>query len=336
MGEFETYKSQVTSAIKQTGHEASDWKRLFDWYEGEGRALFIAAFQKETTRRVNLATDPQVRVGAAIPKSFADYEAKLHDDAFYRAHAEWFIEEMDWIIKRVPRESDQSDATFAYGNVLRFVQHVLLDSAVLFTHWGEFRAGVPDVYGIGKNEMAHLMNFYQSARQTIYGHGSFGLSFVENHSDIAIGTIRQAIELRLRRAFGLIGKVSRHDQSFHPVPLSDLIEAIDVVEDGITFPIHFENIKRINSWANLFMHYGFKFYAWAPARVLEYIRPFLIGGTVVNGTRTVDSGVVATQSAFDRVRTEIRTRVEAEVKFDIALDNPKYCDVVICPAGNLS
>ena len=340
MSEFETYKSQVTTVIKDGGNGAADWKTLFDWYGSGGRDLFVAAFHKETKLRVNLSSDAQVRIGAAIPKSLADYWAKGGDDAFYRAHSEWFIEEMDRIISAVPRESTQADATFAYGNILRYVRNVLLDSLMLFADWGEFRAGVPGVYGIGKSEMAHLMTFYQSARQTIYGHGSFGLSFVDNHADVAISTIRQAIELRLRRAFGLIGKVSRRDQSFHPVSLSDLIEAIDAVSEGVHLPIQFANVKRINSWANLFMHYGIKFYAWAPPRVLEYVRPFLVGGAAVHGTRTVNSGVMVTQSAFERVRAVIKAQVEAvplngsEANFDILLSPPAECDVVISNLGS--
>jgi hypothetical protein len=141
----------------------------------------------------------------ALPKNMADYRKKFVDRAFYRANAEWFLLEMDHIVASVPRESSQPDATFAYGNVLRFVQHLLIDSVVIFAHWGTRCAEVPRDYGIGKNEMTHLVLLFHGSRQIIYGHGSFGLSFVENHSDIAVGTIRQ-VELRLRRAFGLLGK----------------------------------------------------------------------------------------------------------------------------------
>ena len=56
------------------------------------------------------------------------------------------------------------------------------------------------------------MAFYQGARQTIYGHGSFSLSFIDNHADLATATIRQAIEIRICRAFGIMGKVRKSDR----------------------------------------------------------------------------------------------------------------------------
>lgn len=55
-------------------------------------------------------------------------------------------------------------------------------------------------------EVGHIHAFFFGAQQTISGHGSLGLSFAENHSDIVIGTIRQALEISLRPAFGIAGR----------------------------------------------------------------------------------------------------------------------------------
>jgi transcriptional regulator with XRE-family HTH domain len=334
-GPFRLYKAQATAFGRVRNNEGEEWCRIWDWYKGGGRDLFIEAFTGETGIKLNVKTDGGARLGAALPKSMGDYGKKFADRAFYRANAEWFLSEMDHIVASVPRKSSEPDATFAYGNVLRFVHHVLLDSVMLLAHWGAHCAKVPRDYGIGKNEMTHLVQLFHGTRQIIYGHGSFGLSVVENHSDIAVGTIRQAVELRLRRAFGLLGK--EVDGTFHPVPLLDLLSAIDPVAGQIRTPIPFPNIKRVNAWANLFLHYGIKSYAWAPPRVLDYMRPFLVGGDKAGGSWTVDSGVVSTRSAFDAVRNSLIAKVEGfnsdvpgqvSGKAIILLLEPDACDIV--------
>ena len=86
--------------------------------------------------RINPKSDAASRIGAALPKSWGDYSKKVKSDAYYRALAEMFIIEMDSITSRVPRECDGPVADFAYDNVWRFVEQVLLDSLVLFEHWG--------------------------------------------------------------------------------------------------------------------------------------------------------------------------------------------------------
>jgi hypothetical protein len=265
---FANYKNEAISFRMSGGSDGAAWRELNDWYVSKGKDLFIEAFNKETAMRLPAGANSDNQIGAALPRSFKDFENKSKDNAFYRTHAQWFLDEMDFVMSRVPRESSEAEANFAYGNVYRYVQHLLSDSLIVFEHWGTRALEVPGVYGVGKNEMAHLVAFWHGARQMIYGHGSFGLSFADSHSDLAVGIIRQGIELRLRRAFGLLGKSRNSDGSFAPVSLSELFDAIDEAESEVITPVPLFNIKRINAWANMFMHYGIKFYSWTPSRVL--------------------------------------------------------------------
>ena len=256
--EFEAYKCAVRNFwTHPAASETSNWQAFYDWYNTGGRQLFLDSFSKETGLRTHLSTDQNALVSAALFKSFADLESKSAGTAFYRAHAQWFLQEMDAIIAAVPRTSPSPFSETSYGNALRFARKVLIDSVLLFEHWGTYHAKVPNVFGIGKVESEHIMHFFQGARQTVYGHGTFNLSFSDNHSDLAIATVRQALEIRLRRAFGVIGKTSRLDGSFRPIPLSDLLEAIETHKGHVSFPVRFENIKRINAWANIYLHDGF-------------------------------------------------------------------------------
>jgi hypothetical protein len=110
----------------------------------------------------------------------------------------------------VPRQGNPPADVNSFSDVLRVVSKVLLDSVLLFEHWGTYRAGVPGVYGIGKNDIEHIMAFYQGARQTIYGHGSCGLSFADNHSDLATATPDEVSQPPLNLAVYLVSTGAAH------------------------------------------------------------------------------------------------------------------------------
>lgn len=306
-----------------TGSAETQWAHLSDWFTGQGRALFVDAFTEETGLKIRSNLSADSLISAAIPRSLADLDKKAQGDAFYIAHANWFLAEMDYIIRRAPH-SQGSANEFAYGNLLRFVESVLFDSYVLFEHWGGMRAGVPGVFGAAKNHVEHVMHFAQGVRQIIYGHGTFGLSFVENHSDLATATIRQMLEIRLRRAFGVIGKKSKHDGSFHPIGLSVLLAAVETQRTAVHFQVRFENLTRINSWANLYLHGGLKLYAWMPPRVLSSIWQFVVG-TAHGGSK---AGVTLSQSAFDAIRAEVALQTNSQA-FEVILEGQANCEADI-------
>ena len=235
------------------------------------------------------------------------------------------IIEMDQITSRVPRECEDPLAGFAYGNVWRFVKHVLLDSLALFEHWGTRSAGVPGAFGFWKNEFTHPLNFYQGTLQTIYGHGSFDLSYSDNHSELSVATIRQAVEIRLRRAFGLIGKEDVSNEAFHPVPISELLDVLKDYEGKVQMPVPLYNLRRINGWANLFLHSGMRHYAWTPPRVLNYLQPFLVGGENVDGRWTVHSGIRLTRSSFEAIREALKQKIESAHNLKTLPDLRRCC-----------
>ena len=332
---FEQYKRRVNSLSAITGTAADSWRDIYDWYKScSGRDLFTQAFRHETSITVNPEGDSHNRIGAALPKSWADYGRKIKSDKYYKTHAEMFVNEMNMIVSRVPREYNDPSAEVAFGNVHRFVRRVLFESVVLFRDWEDRRANVPGVFGAGRSESTHLVNFYHGARQTIYSHGSFGLSMGDNHSELAVATIRQAVEIRLRRAFGLIGKESVSDGAFHPVPISELLAVLSNHATEVKTPIPLYNLVRINSWANLLLHSGMRDYVWTQPRVLDYLRPLLVGGETVNDIRTVNSGIRLTRSSFDTIQQTLKSCIErvtepgSSSRFRAVLLGAPECDVV--------
>lgn len=300
---------------------AAEWAGVVDWWTS-GKPLFAQAFRKEVGKQPSRAGIDNL-LDAAIPRNLGDLRRKESDDAFYAAHATLFLQEMDFIVSSVPRDCPNPEAAVAFANVLRFVDHVLFDSVVLLEHWAARSHQVPGVFGVGKNEVEHLETFFFGAKQTIYGHGSFGLSFAENHSDLVIGTIRQALEIRLRRAFGIAGRLSDANNTFEPVPLSALFQAIRPFEKQIRSAVPFATLRRINGWANMYMHGAFKLPVWTPPRVLARLKPLLLGEGRKSG-----EGLRMPQSAFDGVRQILMHRY-GSTPSPIGLVPVDHCDVLI-------
>lgn len=319
---IEEYKREACRGNRgKIANAGAEWAGVVDWWAA-GRPLFVQAFHKEVGKRPSNAGIDTL-LDAAIPRSPGDLQRKEADDAYYAAHAALFLQEMDGIVSRVPRDCPDPEAAFAFGNVLRFVDHVLFDSVVLLEHWAARSRQVPDVFGVGKNEFEHIQTFFFGAQQTVYGHGSFGLSYVENHSDIVIGTIRQALEIRLRRAFGVAGRFSDANGAFEPVPLSALFEAIRPFEQQITLEVPFATLRRVNGWANMYMHGAIKLPVWTPPRVLARLKPLLLG----EGRKRGD-GLRMPKAAFDGVRQKLMDKYDA-TSSPIGLLPVEHCEVLI-------
>ena len=335
---FDKYRSQlnqIRDLALQERNVAEIWRHTCQWYQDDGgRELFVEALKHETGIQVNLNTDPHQRIGAALPKTWREYETKPRNDAYFRAVAELFLEEMDSIVSKVPRDCSDPKATLLYGNVIRFVKHVLGDSHLLFEEWGTFRADTPGVFGIRKSLFSHPVEFFHGARQIIYGHGTFNLSFADNHSELAVASIRQAVEIRLRQALGVIGKESLKDHTIHPIPLSVLLEALSTPTAQVNIPVPLEHLRRINHWANFHMHSGMRHYSWMPPRVLDYLGPFLRGVGVIGGCSTVNSGISMSRSSFCAIREAVKAKIETETAeneqsgFRVMLLDAEKCSVV--------
>lgn len=319
---IEEYKREACRGNRgRIANAAAEWAGVVDWWAA-GRPLYLEAFHKEVGKRPSKAGIDNL-LDAAIPRSPSDLQRKEADDAYYTAHAALFLQEMDGIVARVPRNCPDPEAAFAFGNVLRFVDHVLFDSVVLLEHWAARSRHVPGVFGVGKIEVEHMHTFFFGAQQTIYGHGSFGLSFIENHSDIVIGTIRQALEIRLRRAFGIAGRFSDATGALEPVPLSALFEAIRPFEKLIRSEVPFATLRRINGWANMYMHGAIKLPAWTPPRVLTRLKLLLLG----EGRKRGD-GLGMPKAVFDGVRQNLMDKYEATPS-PIGLFPLEHCEVLI-------
>jgi len=271
------------------------FKRLvsveLDWYEKEAIALL-------GKKRLPSLKDDQL-IQQMLAKSPNDEKKKLADPAYYTANVVAYLKvcrellHPDFIKHFEVVPGSEIDELVVY-NYHRLFQGLLFDSLVLLNEFAVRVKGVPEPYGCGKNLWQHHMTMYQSLRQSIFGQASFH-SFIEVESDLAISIIRQIVELRVRRAFGVLGWFQPTTQSLEPLAMSKLFEEINKHKSDVDLSIPLECLIRIYGWSNIFLHTGIKEYAWKSMVVKEYLKEFCLGK---RNQYNLNGGVVVTKSVL--------------------------------------
>lgn len=348
MTKFDKYLEKIprydSMRHEQNRPSSEVWRAIVDWYTSEaGRELFIKTFTAEPKIKLNPKRDSDSHIQMAISNSLGDYRKKRKCIAYYNAHAEMYLKEMDRIIERTSGcfVEVNSDRHSMFGDLMNFVEKLLNDHRCLITDYETNVAKTPMNIGSYRNPLTSALDFFQCANQLIYGCIP-GLSTPGNHCDLAVAIIRQAVEVRLRNAFGIIGKERLSDDTFHPVPLSDLLDVLKDHNDAISMTVPIRNLDRIYRWANLYLHSGLRMdYSWTASRVVDYLSVFLTGHEhPVFDERSEpvlsrDSGIQLEWSVFLAIRSALKEKIENpeddEPKFKSVLMDEKNCDVVLSP-----
>lgn len=331
---------QKKSVQLNTSSALSDaFASFVDWYYTAGRALYVHAFKHETNMDCGRVRKLQSVIEQAYPKNVNELEKRTKWNDYYKSNAYLFIQEVDFITEPFRNFSPIQIGELPElqtKNNLAILKPILHDGIQLIEDWAHFVEGVPGVYGVGKNMIDPTLHYYHSALQTIYGTPS-SFAFMDNHSDTSIVTLRAAIELRLRRAFGVLGKEKMADGSFEPLNLSILLSQIDDTDDRVLFAIPMHIISRIYSWANIYTHTGLRGYRWAPISALKYLRPFLLGtDRPANGSYSVHSGLIATEGFVNEVQNKVSRIAVSQSTHRLFSVPPSQCDVVLMKKNDIA
>lgn len=144
---------------------------------------------------------------------------------------------------------------------------------------------------------------HQVLRQEIYGSASFH-AFADKELSASIGTIRQLIELRIRRSFGILSLKDAAD-NIVPLNMSRFFDVVKQHREEIEFPIKLETIIRIYSWSNNYIHSGLGDYPWIPMYLERMLRDFSFGQEEKDGSWSVYNGIKTRQEVLDSIAQEI-------------------------------
>jgi hypothetical protein len=323
-----TYRNSLHKTVLQNGGTvAGDVTAFHAWYTSVGRNEFIQAFEHETQLKLT-GTNRSVAalVEHGYPKNVNEYSTKTAWDNYYIANALIALRELDKIFNRItPVPAAFPDIW--YQNIREVTRKLFIDTIVLIDDWAAFRQHVPGVLGVGKNRFEHAVAIYHSALQVIYGNYS-PLAFSDNHSDTSVNQLRMAIEIRLRRAFGIAAKLTLSGDVV-PLALSEVFNAVRPCKQVIDFAVPLEHIERLYGWANIYMHSGLKQYVWSPIYALDYLRELLVGGKYAGGF-SVSAGISTTFGIVKQVQSAVEARIDKK-RHSLVVVDPQDCDLILKP-----
>lgn len=278
-------------------------------------------FENEALRQFGIKRFPNKNgdqlIQQILGKSPNDENKKKSGKEYYIANAMTYLKVVkeiltdDFIKKFGPKESVDELTIYNYHQVF---QNLIFDSLVLLNEYCVNVKKVEPEYGCGKGYSQHTLTLYQSLRQSIFGQSSFH-SFIEVEPDLSISIIRQLVELRVRRAFGVLGWYLPNTQSMEPLALTVLFDVIKPYAEEIDFSIPFDCLVRIYGWSNIFLHLGIKDCSWKHIFVKDYLIEFALGK---RSSMNSNSGIALSQTTLDNIVNELES------------DHPKNAQVIRC------
>lgn len=149
----------------------------------------------------------------------------------------------------------------------------------------------------------HYVSVHQVLRQSLFGQVSCD-SFADMEISASIAIIRQLVELRIRRAFGVLSYVDESNGNLLPLDLSIVFECIKKYEKNIEFPLKLENIERIYKWANMYVHSGKTELSWIPYYIENKLRELSFGQQLNDGWN-VNNGIVVSDKIIQDIHAEL-------------------------------
>lgn len=153
------------------------------------------------------------------------------------------------------------------------------------------------------NRPIHAMELHNVLRQAAYGNISFH-SFADFEISASIAVIRQIIELRIRRAFGVLAYYDEHNSNIHPLKMSKVFEILKRYTD-ISFPNKLCYIERIYQWSNLYVHSGKCDWAWIIYFLERYLRTLSFGTQKANGNWSYCNGITVSKETLEKIQNDI-------------------------------
>jgi len=291
--------SQVSPTKKDL---TAKFKYLLDeglqYYEESSLALF-------DIKKFNKWSDDTI-IEKIIPRSIKEITAHKEKKDYYVANAMCFLKTarqtfsedfLNKFRKYRPRKNDD----LLLNNYSELLSHLLLDASILLNSYEVLFLKKDET--ISKNPVIHPFQFYNVLKQSIFGQYSFH-SYTDLEPDLPMAIIRQMIELRIRNAFGVVMTYNRRTQTYSPLSMGVIFDALDIQlkkdKDSISFPVPPYNLSRIYSWTNFFIHSGLRDYVWKSIASMYYLRGLMVGEKV-GTTSSVNYGIKVSDGAIEAI-----------------------------------
>ena len=249
--------------------------------------------------------DIEYLIATAVPKTVGDEEKKLSQRGYYDANSlilEYVLREVFTLklFKELGKldDRDKRAVQMRYRDIL---QTLMLDRQNLINAHGK-------VFGDGKyaptSHHISSVGMHNALRQSIYGNLSFN-SFADYEPGAGMAVVRQLVELRVRRAFGILGYITNQG-GVQPIAMSSIFEVLK--RHQITSSPNIHSIERIYSFPNIYMHSGEVPYSWYPIFFEYVLRPISFDYDEQNGigySWDVNNAITVTRSELEAIQAEV-------------------------------
>ena len=163
------------------------------------------------------------------------------------------------------------------------------------------------VYGAWSRRVDEPFEVYKGAEQIVYGKYS-GLTHADRAPYTPIAVLRTAIEIRLRSAFGIQGYIDTSNNSFVPIDLRRLFDAVSEYLSKIEFAVDFHDIDKIYKWCNFYLHGGWRDFPWVVGFVVQFLRPlFADQNDRPDGGWSIHGGIRMNREDWRAIRSRFET-----------------------------
>ncbi len=251
-----------------------------------------------------LSAQEAMRGGFAI--SYKDALTLPNTARYYSAQIVMFQAELDRFCNAAKSFTERSVGPFAGATEMELrqgISEILLDAIVMLERAGAIRLELPGAYGVYRIDHDRTFEVFKAAEQTLYGRYS-GLTHTDRAPFAPVSILRTAIELRLRRAFGVQSYFDPKNDNPKPIPLSELFDVVFQFERQIHASVDLHDVNRIYKWSNPYLHAGRRDYVWCASFALQYLRPLFVGPEQLQsrGGWSLNGGLEMPVKVWNRVR----------------------------------
>lgn len=243
-------------------------------------------------------------VEGVLSTSPKEKDKKIKDKNYYICHVCCMY---NTVVKIFDRDlfdaiSDKKTPLIVRQNYEYILMHFILDFWNLSSIYSrEF--GIEIKHKCYAQAYEHFMPIHQFLRQTLYGQVSLD-SFSDMHTNSGILVIRQLIEIRIRRAFGIYSYVDSNG-NLKPINMSTIFELLKKYNDDIEFPFKLSNIERIYRWSNMYVHSGLYELSWVPYFLELFLRPLSFGKEPNINGYNINSGIRTSKEIVEKIHEEL-------------------------------
>jgi len=254
-----------------------------------------------------------------IPKGLLnDWISKKKQKLYYVSNAISFLKIMrelfdNAFIENFANHQARNGQGLVVYNYYHFLRRILFDSIYLLRGYELNVEGKSNSqFTLYKNPEQCPFTMHWFLNQVIFGQVSLHSS-KDTEPYLSLVIIRQMVELRIRRAFGLLGWYNKKTNDFEAMPMRVIFDVLTNHQHEIDFSVPFCNIKRIYNWASEFLHFGRKGFLWESILVKEYLDVFMNGKETPSGFDR-DNGITFSQRTLSHVQKEIKETIKDSSK----------------------